>query len=85
MRLGDGRYDLDALLNQEIVFRNTRGQIVNIPIKSVVKSKNPTVYSTFGSVVRKDVEDVVTVFSKVKHEDQAGAVVEDIKKIMEDF
>lgn len=86
LRLADDeRNDLDALLNQEVVFRNTRGQLINIPISSVVKSKKNTIYSTYGSVIRKAEEDVVTIYTKVKHEDQATPVVNALQKILEDF
>ena len=79
------RNDLDALMNQEITFRNMRGNMVSIPVRSVVKRIKPTIYSTYGSVVRKEVEDVVTIYSKVTKDDQANIVVDDMREIMEKF
>ncbi len=86
IRLSDEeRNDLDALLNQEVVFRNTRGQLINIPISSLVKNRKTTIYSTYGSVIRKAEEDVVTLYTKVKHEDQAAVVVAALQEIIKEF
>ncbi len=86
MRLGeDERNNMDALLDMEIVFRNTRGQIVSIPIRSVTKSEQPTIYSTYGSVKRKEGIDLVTIQSKVKKQDQAGVIVEQMKEVVKEF
>lgn len=86
IRLSDEeRNDINALLNQEIVFRNTRGRIVNIPVRSLVKSQNTTVYSTYGSVVRKDLEDMVTVYAKTTKEDQNQAIIDSLKTLMTEF
>ena len=79
------RNNLDALLNQEIVFRNTKGKLINIPLISLQKSKQPTIYSTYGSVIRKDLEDVVTLYTKLKHEDQADKVIASLKVIFSEF
>jgi len=86
IRLEDSeRNDLDALMSMEIVFRNTRGQIVTIPIRSVVKSKKNTIYSTYGSVKRKNGSDLVTIQSNVKKQDQAGIIITQMKDVLEAF
>ncbi len=64
LRLDDQfRYDLDALLNKEITYRNqVNGKIVQIPIASVADVQYS---STFGSIKRKDLNRVVTLSSNV--------------------
>ncbi len=64
LRLDDQyRYDIDALMNKEITYRNqVNGKIVQIPIASVAKVQYS---STFGSIKRKDLNRVVTLSSNV--------------------
>jgi multidrug efflux pump subunit AcrB len=64
IRLADAyRHDLSALLNQKITSMNmATGQMVQVPISAVADF---TYSTTFGSVNRKDVERVVTVYSGV--------------------
>ncbi|MEQ8359746.1 MAG: efflux RND transporter permease subunit [Cytophagales bacterium] len=64
LRLDDQfRYDLDALMNKEITYRNqVNGKIVQIPIASVADVQYS---STFGSIKRKDLNRVVTLSSNV--------------------
>ena len=55
LRFGkDFRGDIDALLDQKIMFMNNRGKKLSIPIRSVVKS--PKKHITYGSVKRKDLK-----------------------------
>ena len=82
---GADRNNLEALLDQEVVFRNMRGQMVNIPIRSLVKSTRPTIYSTYGSVVRKDAQDVVSIYSKVKKEDEGNTIVAQMEEVLKEF
>ena len=59
----DYRYDVSALLNQKITFRDmTDGRIKQVPI-SAVADVNYT--SSFGSVRRKDQNRTITVYSNV--------------------
>src|SRR5690606_14477360 len=46
------RENFDALLDQRLIFRNNQGQLMNIPIRSVVL--DPEEVSSFTGVVRKD-------------------------------
>ncbi len=63
LRFGENyRYDLGAILNQKITFRNNQGKLLKVPIKAVA---NIEYSSTFGSVNRKDLDRVITVFSNV--------------------
>ena len=57
------RYDVDALMNKSIVFRdNNSGNMHHVPISSVAKAE---LSSTFGSVRRKDMKRVVNISSNV--------------------
>ena len=47
----DKRNNIDEILDQKISFRNNKGKLLNIPIRSVIK--NTKERSTYGSVVRK--------------------------------
>ena len=55
------RYHVPALMNQKIIF-NEEGRNIGVPISSVADF---TYSSTYGSVRRKDMERVITVFSNV--------------------
>jgi len=59
----DKRNNIDEILDQKIAFRNNKGKLLNIPIRSVIK--NTKERSTYGSVIRKDLDQVVTIFSDV--------------------
>lgn len=56
------RYDENAILNQPVTFRDSKGQIKQIPISSLIVA-NPT--ATFNSIKRKDLKRVITVYSNV--------------------
>ncbi len=57
------RYDVDALMNKSIVFRdNQSGKIHQVPISAVAKAE---LSSTYGSVRRKDLKRVVNISSNV--------------------
>ncbi len=77
------RGNIDALLDQKVAFMNNRGQKLNIPIRSVVKDAK-IVYKN-SSIERKNLENVVTVFSEVMEGFNANEVVDDVKKMMVDF
>lgn len=64
LRLDDKyRYNVDALMNKNITYRNqTNGRIVQVPISSVAKAE---LSSTYGSVKRKDLKRQVTIASNV--------------------
>ncbi|MBG50174.1 MAG: copper transporter [Pseudozobellia sp.] len=80
----DLRYNKSALFNQNIIFRDAAsGQIKEIPISAVAKEKNT---SAFSAIKHRDGERVVTVYSGLKPGfTDAGAIVAEIQKEMEDF
>jgi multidrug efflux pump subunit AcrB len=84
LRLGaEFRGDIDALLDQKVMFMNNRGQKLNIPIRSVVKDVR--VEYTNSSIERIDLENVVTVFSDVDQGANANEIVDILKGKMNNF
>ncbi|MBI1192956.1 MAG: MMPL family transporter, partial [Bacteroidetes bacterium] len=76
------QYDLSALLNQNITFKDqTTGTTKQIPISAVA---NVEYSSTYGSVKRRDLDRVITVYSNVKEGYNATAIVAEMKELMED-
>ena len=64
LRLDDAyRYDMEALRNKNITFRNQiNGRMMQVPISSVAEVE---LSSTYGSVKRKDLDRVITIYSNV--------------------
>ncbi|MCH7400453.1 efflux RND transporter permease subunit [Belliella kenyensis] len=63
LRLKDEyRYDITSLINKKINFRDKFGNQKEIPISAVATLEYG---STYGSVKRKDLEKVITIFSNV--------------------
>ena len=58
----DSRYDINALVNKKIGFRDKFGDKKEVPISAVADIQYG---STYGSVKRKDSEKVVSLFSNV--------------------
>lgn len=84
LRLDDKyRYDVDALMNKSVTFRdNTNGRMHQVPISSVAKAQ---LSSTFGSVKRKDLKRIITVSSNVIGGYNPTAVNDEIKALLADF
>jgi multidrug efflux pump subunit AcrB len=84
LRLDDKyRYDVDALLNKNITFRNqVNGKMHQVPIASVAKAE---LSSTYGSIRRKDLKRVITLSSNVIGGFNATTVNDHIKIAIEDF
>lgn len=77
------RYSESDLMNQRITFRNpSTGRIVQVPISAVADVEYGT---TFGSIKRKDMDRVITIFSNVKEGYNANEIVPVFKTMMEDF
>ncbi len=83
LRLNDAqRYDLEALVNKSITFRTNDGKVKQIPIKSVADVQYT---SSFGSVKRKDLNRVITLFSNVKEDYNPTEVVTLIQNHVKNF
>lgn len=75
------RYNLDNLLNTVVTFRNmASGQISQVPISAVV---NINFNATYGSVKRRGMERVITIFSEVDEGYNANEIVGEFKNILE--
>jgi multidrug efflux pump subunit AcrB len=84
LRFGSAfRGDIDALLNQKIMFMNNRGQKLNIPIMSVVESYDIVYKNT--AIKRKNQENMVVAFSGIEEGANATELVEKLKLMMIDF
>jgi len=77
------RGDIDALLDQKIIFMNNRGKKLSIPIRSVVRA--PKKHITYGSVKRKNMKDMITITSSVLEGANPTEVVEKMKKELSRF
>jgi len=84
LRLDDQyRYNLDALLNKSITFRDqTNGRISQVPISSIAKAE---LSSTYGSVKRKDLKRQITISSNVLGGYNATVINGQIQKVLADF
>lgn len=77
------RYDVDALMNKSVVYRNqTNGNMHSVPISSVAKAE---LSSTYGSIRRKDLDRVVTISSNVISGFNATQINDEIKDLLADF
>ena len=84
LRLADEyRYDIDAIMNKSITFRDqTSGQIHQVPISSVASAELST---TYGSVKRKDMDRVVSISSNVLSGYNPTEINNQIKALLVDF
>ncbi len=84
LRLQDEyRYDLEALRNKSITFRNqVNGRIMQIPISSVAELELST---TYGSVRRKDLDRIITLYSNVLAGANATEINDQLMVLLEDF
>lgn len=77
------RYDVDALMNKSVVYRNqTSGEMRSIPISSVAQAE---LSSTYGSVRRKDLKRVVTISSNVISGFNPTQINDQIKELLTSF
>ncbi len=59
---GDSRYDESALFNQNITFRDNKGNLKQIPLSTLVTTKD---IASFSSIKRKNLKRVITIYSNV--------------------
>ena len=83
LRLKDEyRYDVDALMNYRITFRDKFGNLRQIPISAVADVEYS---STYGSVKRKDLDKVITLSSNVLEGYNATEINNQIKEIVSEL
>ncbi|MEO9076829.1 MAG: efflux RND transporter permease subunit, partial [Gelidibacter sp.] len=76
----DNRYNTSALFNQNITFRDNKGQIKDIPLSTLIKYENT---SGFSAIKHKGTNRVVTVYSALSPGyTDAGAIVAQIQNEM---
>ena len=77
------RYNIPALMNQEITFRDqASGKIVQIPMSAVANFKYTTSYN---AIKRKDQKRMITIFSNVLAGYNANEIVAQYKDAMQRF
>lgn len=76
------RNDVGALLNQRITFRNTSGQIAQVPISAVANVKYS---STYNSIKRKDLDRAITIYSNVLDGYNPTEIIEELEEILADY
>lgn len=77
------RYDMDALINKSVTFRDqTNGQMHQVPISAVA---NTRLSSTYGNVKRKDLKRIVTLSSNVLGNYNATEINNHIKDALQEF
>lgn len=77
------RYDVDALMNKSVVFRDqTSGKMQSVPISSVADAE---LSSTYGSIRRKDLNRVITISSNVESGYNATEINNEIKELLAGF
>jgi multidrug efflux pump subunit AcrB len=80
----DLRYNTSALFNQNVIFRDqATGRIKEVPVSAVASQRNT---SSFSAIKHKDTKRVVTLYSGLRPGfTDAGAIVSEIKKEMEEY
>lgn len=77
------REDLDALLDQRLIFRNNKGVLLNIPIRSVIN--DPKEVSSYSAVVRKDQVPLVNISSNVDEGFNPTELVDSLRTKLEKY
>jgi len=83
LRLKDEyRYDLSSLINKKINFRDKLGNKKEVPISAVAELEYG---STYGSVKRKDLNKVISIFSNVTDGYNATEINNQLKDLVAQF
>lgn len=83
LRLKDEyRYDIDALLNKKVTFRDNKGNLKQVPISSVASLEYS---STYGSVKRKDLDRVISLYSNAIEGYNANEIVSELKLLLSNY
>lgn len=83
LRLKDEyRYDIDALIDKKVTFRDNKGNLKQIPISSVASLEYS---STYGSVKRKDLDRVISLYSNVIEGYNANEIVKELKLLLSNY
>ena len=77
------RNNIDALLDQKLIFMNKRGQTLRIPIRSLVKEPEAT--NTYSTVIHKDLIPYIGIESNVTEGYNPDEVVAELKELMVEY
>lgn len=77
------RDNFDALLDQQLIFRNNQGELLNIPIRSVIQ--NPEEQISYSAVIRKNEVPLVSIVSNVTEGYNANEVVAELQELMSEY
>jgi len=77
------RNNIDALLDQKLIFMNNKGKTLRIPIRSLVKEPKTT--NTYSKVIHKDLIPYVGIESKVTEGFNPDQVVAELKELMLEY
>ena len=83
VRFNKSRDKIETLLDQRLIFRNNKGKLLNIPVRSVIE--NPKEVSSYTAVVRKDQIPVVAITSNVTEGFNQNEVVGKLRIHMEKY
>ena len=79
----EDRYDKSLLFNQNVIFKNmNNGQLVEVPIASLVKSEN---IETYSAIKHRNLTRVVTLYSSIFAGYNAKEIVDQIKFQLDGF
>jgi multidrug efflux pump subunit AcrB len=70
-------------MNQKLIFRNNKGKMLRIPIRSLIKEPQPT--NTYSAVKHLDLIPVVTIFSNVTEGFNANEVVAELESLTKEY
>jgi multidrug efflux pump len=76
------RYDIDALMDKKVTFRDNQGKLKTVPISSVASIEYS---STYGSVRRKDLTRMISLYSNVIEGYNATEIVEELQVLLSEF
>tara|TARA_Y200000002_G_scaffold382662_1_gene400609 strand:+ start:9250 stop:12774 length:3525 start_codon:yes stop_codon:yes gene_type:complete len=79
----EDRQDVSSILEQKVMFMNNRGVKLSIPISSVVN--NIKEINKYAAVIRKNQNNMVTVFSGVQEGYNANEIIAVVKKHLLEF
>ena len=77
------RTNLNSILQQKVMFMNNRGQKLSIPISAVVKEVKEV--NKHAAVVRKNLNNTVTVFAGVQEGFNPNEIINQVKELLVQF
>ncbi len=77
------RTNLNSILQQKVMFMNNRGQKLSIPISAVVKEVKEI--NKHAAVVRKNLNNTVTVFAGVQEGYNPNEIINQVKELLAQF